>query len=430
MREFISGLPACGLALLLLAFAPGWSAPSLAETTGSLLEQDPSDLTVWPNQTSRANSDPWLVVNHDRIRRMNPRLLVINFANHTPASHLEGLVTNLIAALAEGSRYHGYTNSQAPVFLNYAVFKFVDLREPTNARPNSSRVPVKSAAPTEINVDYGAFFGDAFARHLGIRDPKHPVRCLRLDELVDAGYVHEVWFMGDHDENLRALECVEEKPQYDDRLVRDPTKFVQAGNGGDDGQKWTGRSVRIGFINVTRGIGCFLESLSHSIEGTAHSGAIPYFTRYFHEFGGFDLDRRYGLPWDSFYPLWGEGKGVSYPDSQTALVTDGQRSRRVTNYVAFGGNVHFPPNGRSHYDLESPDPVMSTIEDWRIGSGPGGQDLARPWTTQAFARYRQSAPDCMGPWLIYWRQNFPGLDNRQKDDAGKPMKNWWPFLFY
>ena len=32
--------------------------------------------------------------------------------------------------------------------------------------------------------------------------------------------------------------------------------------------------------------------------------------------------------------------------------------------------------------------------------------------------------------LIYWRQNFPGLDNRQKDELGKPMKNWWPFLFY
>jgi hypothetical protein len=40
------------------------------------------------------------------------------------------------------------------------------------------------------------------------------------------------------------------------------------------------------------------------------------------------------------------------------------------------------------------------------------------------------APDCMGPWLVYWRQNMPGLDNRQKDADGRPMKNWWPFLFY
>jgi hypothetical protein len=30
---------------------------------------------------------------------------------------------------------------------------------------------------------------------------------------------------------------------------------------------------------------------------------------------------------------------------------------------------------------------------------------------------------------VNWRQNMPSLDNKQKDDAGKPMKNWWPFLF-
>jgi hypothetical protein len=37
---------------------------------------------------------------------------------------------------------------------------------------------------------------------------------------------------------------------------------------------------------------------------------------------------------------------------------------------------------------------------------------------------------CMGAWLVYWRQNMPGYDNKQKDDDGKAMKNWWPFLFY
>ena len=71
-----------------------------------------------------------------------------------------------------------------------------------------------------------------------------------------------------------------------------------------------------------------------------------------------------------------------------------------------------------------------TIEDWRIGSGPGGKDVPRPWSNAAFAKYRDLAPDCTGAWLVYWRQNFPGLDNKQKDDTGRPMKNWWPFLFY
>jgi len=165
------------------------------------------------------------------------------------------------------------------------------------------------------------------------------------------------------------------------------------------------------------------------LDGRSPPAALS-FTKCFHEFGGFDLDRRYGLPWDSFYALWGEGKGVEYPDPRTAVLTDGERTWRLTNYVAFGGNVHFPPNGRRHYDLENRDPVMATIEDWRIGSGPGGKDEVKAWSNAAFAPYREQAPDCMGPWLIYWRQSFPGVDNRQKDDAGKRMKNWWPFLFY
>jgi len=25
---------------------------------------------------------------------------------------------------------------------------------------------------------------------------------------------------------------------------------------------------------------------------------------------------------------------------------------------------------------------------------------------------------------------MPGLDNTALDDEGRPMKNWWPFLFY
>jgi hypothetical protein len=45
-------------------------------------------------------------------------------------------------------------------------------------------------------------------------------------------------------------------------------------------------------------------------------------------------------------------------------------------------------------------------------------------------RYRDLAPDCMGRWVVYWRQNMPGLDNTALDDEGRAMKSWWPFLFY
>jgi len=36
---------------------------------------------VWPNAESAANSDPWLIAHHDRIRLMRPRVLAINFVH-------------------------------------------------------------------------------------------------------------------------------------------------------------------------------------------------------------------------------------------------------------------------------------------------------------------------------------------------------------
>ena len=76
-------------------------------------------------------------------------------------------------------------------------------------------------------------------------------------------------------------------------------------------------------------------------------------------------------------------------------------------------------------DLDGGPPVLSTIETWRQ---PGQQ--ARPWTPAVLDPYRDLAPDCMGRWVVYWRQNMPGLGNTALDDDGRPMKNWWPFLFY
>jgi hypothetical protein len=102
----------------------------------------------------------------------------------------------------------------------------------------------------------------------------------------------------------------------------------------------------------------------------------------------------------------------------------------MENYIVAGGNVHSPPNARRQYDQDNTAPVMSTIEGWRLRAGADGKDVAKPWTTAVLDPYRNDYTDCMGAWLVYWRQNFPGLDNRALDDAGKPMKNWWPFLFY
>jgi len=73
---------------------------------------------------------------------------------------------------------------------------------------------------------------------------------------------------------------------------------------------------------------------------------------------------------------------------------------------------------------------MSTIKSWRMGNGVDGEDEPEQLTKAAFEEYDALADDCEGGWIIYWRQNMPGLDNLAKDDSEEPIKNWWPFLFY
>ena len=405
-----------------------------AASIESVLTHDPEDQTIWPNQTSRANGDRWLVENHDRIRQMRPRVLLVNFSNEHDEAHLEQLVTRLRAAVAESSRYHGYANAEAPVFLQYEIFKCVDLRDRDRTTGDSRLVPLKDPTARDgFNMRYAAFFSDEFARHFGVKDPQQDDRFLRLDELLDRGYCHEVWLcLSGAPESpwIGAYEVVELKPRYDAAFKSTPGDFVQAGNGGDPAQPWTGRSVRIGAINASRGVGCFLESLAHGLEGMSSAEAIPYFTRYFRDYAGFNLKEKYQAPFDSLYGVQYGRSDVQYPDASTLIARHGVMEFKIDSYVCTGGNAHFPPNGRRHYDLDNTAPVLSTIEDWRIGSGPEGRDVAKPFTNAAFSQYREMAPDCMGPWLVYWRQNMPGLDNRQKDADGRPMKNWWPFLFY
>jgi hypothetical protein len=280
----------------------------------------------------------------------------------------------------------------------------VDLTEPAGRLDrNSARFP---RAADGVGFDYAAL---------------HEWRLwdgLRLEELVERGLVHEVWLLADHTERSAPWETVEVKQAYDVAFRR-AGHALHAGNSGPHEAPWIGRSLRILFVNFARGPGCAMESLGHSLERMATCGALPWLEPYFREYAGLDLDRRYGLPFESLY-LRGRHE-ASYPAPSELRVG----RRRVQGYVAAGGNVHFMPNGRFDYDLEGAGPVLSTIETWRQ---PGEQ--ARPWTPAVLDRYRALADDCMGRWVVYWRQNMPGLGNAALDDDGRPMKNWWPFLFY
>lgn len=388
------------------------------------------DLTTWPNSVSSANSDTWLVQNHDKIRQMRPKLLVLNFANGVNYDRAMLKVDQLRAALKESSRYHGYKDSGAPAFLDYQVEKLVDLTDA--ATPvvkldgNSSHYPRVPDWKEGINFQYGRLYESEFTKLYNIKD-KRTGAPLSLKELVDKGIINEVWFLAYQGKYGAPLESVEVKQVYDEALHKIPGKSIPAGNGSAPDQPFIGRSLKILFINVERGPGCAMESLGHSLEWMARSGAVPYLKPYFEEFAGFDLDRRYGLPFDSFYGR--EGAELNYPNPNTLEFTWKGQKKTISNYIAGGGNVHFMVNGRRDYDLDNPQPVLTTIEHYRLHDD-NGKDKVTVWTPQILDRYKELGADCMGRWVIYWRQNMPGLGNKAVDDEGRPMKNWWPFLFY
>lgn len=395
------------------------------------------DLTVWPNQVSFRNSDPWIWQNHEKIRKMRPRVMVLNFANDVEMPAIQQKTDKLIAALAEATRYHGYEDPSAPAFLEYQVVKYVDMRDrpvpPERAHRNSAFFPADPKGPKDFGCDYRTFYSDAFARFYGFQDPKNGRRYLNLHELINAGLVHELWFYAVHlyEEGWPANEVIEDKQYYDERCQPIPGKHGPAGNDHSDSFPWSGRSFRMAFFNPHRGTGCQMENFGHGLEGIANYDAIQYYTKYFREYAELDLNKRYQMPFDSLYRMpYDQHDVVSYPTPTKMKVKYEGKDYTIDPYVSMGGNVHFPPGGRHQYDLDSPATVKCRIENWRRRNGPDGKDVVLDFNKSKFARFNDVAPDCMGPWMVFWRQCMPGLDNKSLDDEGRRMKNWWVFLFY
>jgi hypothetical protein len=397
----------------------------------------PDDPTVWPNKLSCRNSDDWLWQNHEKIRKMRPRVLVLNFANDVSMDAIRHHAEGIIRATAAATRYHGYKNPDAPAFLEYRVAKYVDLRDrrgpSAGKHTTSSRLPVKKdRRPHEALCDYSGFFTDGFARHYGFRDPHDPERFLNLRELVNLGFVHELWFYAIHDGgDWPGRETCEFKQFYDENCRQIKGRHGQAGNGADRTMPWIGRSFRIAFFNPHRGVGCAMENFGHTLEWMATTGSIAYYRKYFLEYAELDFDTRFGVPFNELYRTDPSVKdSLSYPSPTTMVVKIGDQTYKIDPYVARGGSVHFPPGARHHYDLHSPHTVLSTIENYRLRNGPGAVDLPQEFNIKKIKAVGNVAPDCMGNWTVFWRQCMPGLDNQCLDDDGKPMKNWWVFLFY
>ncbi|HEY4633426.1 MAG TPA: PKD domain-containing protein, partial [Candidatus Limnocylindrales bacterium] len=392
--------------------------------------------TVWPNDVSSANSDPWLAEHHAEIRELRPRVLALNFVNRRSMDEMRGQLEGVAAAIAEGSRYHGYADPNAPPFVSYELAYLADLRDavPPLGWPynNSSAYPRENPVEGAWGFDYERLFTPEYAARFGITDPAAPGQPLGLCEAIDRGLVHEVWIYGDADvPDVSGAEILSLKPFYDENRARRNVPMNRcAGNGCFDDEDVIpcSRTVRIAFFNNTRGPGCFLESLSHGFEsmGAWNRDLIPSLSRYFIPFSSHDLDQRYGVPVQSWYGCPYNQDCLSYPGASAVSYDLGAgQTGLVDPYDPVCGNAHWPPNGRRHYNLDSPFAVRTSCRSFRDGTG-----ASEPFTTADFAPYLTVAPDCMGPWIVWWWQNFPGLDNLARDDQGQPMLNWWPFLFY
>jgi hypothetical protein len=385
------------------------------------------DSSVWPNTISNANSDEWLVRNHDKIQVLKPNVLVLNFANGYSTDDVKKCATKFADALREASRFHGYKQSTNPA-LDYQIYKVVDFADDHNNKSGvggeSSKYPRR---PETGNFSYPRLFSNEFVGQYDVRDPRTGAQ-LALGEMVKQGLVHEVWIITSGDEARPPAESAEYKQAYDDHFNKISNTFVRAGSGGDAKGSNIGRSLRFIGINITKGAGCALESYGHSIEGLADSNAVPYFKKFFNEYADFDLESRYKLPFNTLYSR--HGATLNYPDPTTLEVMYDRRRIVVHGYVPRGNSVHFTINSRKDMDMDNPQPVMSTIEHYRQHDGLRGADKSEMWTPAVLQKYKASTPDCMGPWVTYWMQNFPGPDNRASDDEGHHMKSWWPFLFY
>ncbi|AKI99444.1 discoidin domain-containing protein [Archangium gephyra] len=421
--------------------APGF----VQQGTQCVLPAD-GNYTEWPNAVSRANSDAWLAVHHARIQTLRPKVLALNFVNPSDPTQVSQLVDRVINAFAEGSKVQGYKNAAAPAQLQYQLAKpIIDLRDGANGRPpppagfpyqNSTLYPRRPSSESGYwRFDYATLFEQGFAQNYGYVDPANPARYLTLCELVERGDLHELWLIGSGDvaSDVNAAEVLEAKPRYTATGNQIPNSVERcAGNGCFDADvPACARSVRIGFVNYNRGPGCYVHSHGHGLESTSNNKVVPALTEWFTPLAKFDLNTRHNLPIRDWYGLsCSSPPCLSFPTDSSAQAVHQGLNYSVNPYDGVCGNVHFPPNGRDHYDYGSAAYVRSSCTGFGRHQGGGGADASELVNKDSWSRYLSVAPDCGGEFLVWWFQNMPGYGSGQTYADGRPMPSLWPYFFY
>jgi len=402
---------------------------------GSCVRDAPSSPTVWPNCLSSANSDPWLVKNHDALTSIRPRLLVLHFWNAWTAMQADQGARAQIRALREGSRYHGYAQPSAPAFLDYDLLPIVDLTDhpppPTWSNPSSTRLPVTTAG----DFDTAALFSPQFADSIKIVDPVSS-RNLTLCELFERGFINEVWVLEGEGGRRRPPLTLERKQTYDAAGAAITGQFVCVEGSVCVPEINCIATVRLAHLDPTRGEGCDMEVRGWNIERTR--SAIPYLETNLRAFLNADFKTRFPpAPFDSFDEICDKKTPpttcVNYPSPTVAAGTLANGTGwRINPFLQGCGSPEFPPNATARYDWQGRVAVQSRCEHYGMRDGDGGLDVPDIYTADKVAAYDNAFGryDCGTGWQVYWRQSIPGFGNKAFDSDGRPMKNFWPFLFY
>ena len=408
------------------------SAPSpTASSPPATAVEDGGTPTVWPNAISATNSDPWIAAHHDGIVEMRPRVMVLQFYNGIDATQTESIARAQIGAIAEGSRYHGYSASSAPAFLQYDLVKVVDLSD--HPPPANWQYVSSTKLPTDASgaFDTSALFTESFAANYGVSDPSAPGSYLTLCQLFEGGVINELWLeVGEEGARAPGL-MMESKQVYDDHEQAIPGKFEPCAGYDCLPVAHCGVTARIAHLSPVRGLGCDLLVRSAGLENTRL--AIPYLQTNALDFINHDFDTLEGMPFASFDDLCGTLQScVDYPSETTAAGTYSDGTRwRMDPFRQGCGTSHFPPNARARWDYSNTQSVQSRCEHYRMRDGANGDDQPDLFSIDKVRDYTtQYGDDCGGGWQMYLRQSVPGLRNAAFAAGGAPMKNWWPFLFY
>jgi hypothetical protein len=185
-------------------------------------------------------------------------------------------------------------------------------------------------------------------------------------------------------------------------------------------------------VSPVRGVTCDVEIRGLPFESQGTLQAVPYLGTNAASFVNSDL-RNHGVSFNSWYGIC-DAAGtpcITYPSSTQAAGVTPDGAWKIDPFIQGCGSVRFPPNAHFRNDFASTTAVQSRCEHFDMKDGSGGLDVPDLYTTDKVRNSTtQFGSDCGGGWQIYLRQSMPGFGNRARDADGKPMKNWWPFLFY